>query len=305
MQNLNRRSFYNKKTDKEEVRFYTGRRKATKAELKAAMRADMDQFNPDYLRPEDRQLLGRIRGGLSRAEKAVRIDGHFVSPLFLKERRFDEQATIKGYATTKSLFEHEPEVYENAKRQYYSKDGIKVGEVSTVDLIKRIDTFKGDVFINEIQTPKMSAIFRVQNFFSWAVREMNAYLVLYDIIYRQGSHLHFNIPDHESIEIIDEAHIEELVNRWENIGVTAKIGSRVEGGSGSNSTTPEPDKPDRYSYKVTELKKGKSGRNYKKNTVIDAYSLTDAMQKITEEKDRVIISVNRIFENQNGGKKNK
>jgi hypothetical protein len=295
---LNRRSFYNKKTDKEEVRFYSGRRKATKEELKAAMRADLDQFNPDYLTAQDRQLLGRIKGGLTRSSQAVRIQGEFVSKRFLKERKFDDMAKAKGYNTTKSMFDHEPQIFENANRQYQSKDGLKVGEVTNQELVKLIDTFSGRIFVSGEEKDKMSAIFEVQNFFSYCVREMEAYLVQFDVTYRKGNQMHFSIPSYDEGKPEDA---EKSINEWENLGIDVKIKS--DAGKPEDPPSPEED-PDRYTYEITEIKKNKKGGHYKKKSRIKAHDVGAAMRKVTQEKNRAIISVNRIFNEKNGGKKN-
>lgn len=193
------------------LHFYTGSRKATQDEKKAFFRLNNNIVPPDKLDRDDRQLLGRIRGGINRQNNAVKYKGMFIpkdlEKKALKNLGIDIEALKKASDTDTigKLFEKMPEV----KKQFdklVSDTGITYW-YNEKNLVDKINDFTGNkIMINDKQVTATNAVKRVNTFINKMRRNLDLYYpgIALRLNYVGINELHFTLPTENDIsEIVD------------------------------------------------------------------------------------------------------
>ena len=198
MAKINKRSFYNKKTDKQEVRFYFGNKRATEEQKRSYIKSNFADIDRSQLSKEDNAYYGRVLGGKKRAEEAVRIDGKFIYLEFIKKNNFERLAHAKGYKNDKELLEKEPALYKRAKETYNSEFGLEYSYNSET-IIPAIETFVGDIFLRAgeregSEISKLRALEKIDHIDKQLKRKFGCFLVIYYVKYIKSSLLKVWIP---------------------------------------------------------------------------------------------------------------
>lgn len=153
------------------IHFYAAGRKLTPAQKKEFFKSQIDKtgFEADRLSKEDRQLLGRIKGGISAANKAVRLsNGQIVKrdiAKAAKKLKIDLEAGLKatGFKTLKELETAKPEFF--AALNEYLEKGRVVNWYNVGDTKDNIADFRGkDIILNGVKVSKSTAKNRVSEF---------------------------------------------------------------------------------------------------------------------------------------------
>ena len=186
------KSYYNKKTDKLETRFYVGRKRATEEQKRQAIRQNFSRLIVDQLSPEDRKYYGSIKGGKSRQANSLKIDNKFVSNEFVKVNKYRELASLRGFETVQQLFDADPDVLESARQNLISDTGIKI-EYHGDEALARIDDFQGKTikFINiitgeVITMDKLHALEYFDLIQKSLTRRYESYLNTFKVVYPKG-----------------------------------------------------------------------------------------------------------------------
>lgn len=215
---LRRADWYNKATDKTEVRFYDGRKRATENQVKQYIKQNYNKLNQDKLSKDDAAYLGRVKGGHNRQRQAIRIDGKYVNKAFFDNPnnpiQWQKLAEQKGYKSVQELFNNDHDLYEKARNNYNSDNGLPYIYYSE-NILHYMDTFGGKFFINEnpgnyeknnnpAQMTKIKAMAKIDFTDKHLKRQFGAFTNQYDVSYRRGyTALHLNIPFEYTIEEYD------------------------------------------------------------------------------------------------------
>ena len=274
---LKGRDYYNKKTDAVEVHFFNGRKKATEQEKRIFLKSNFENINPDALSKDDRAYYGRIAGGKSRSQQAVRIDGKFVNNEFIDRGGYTRIAIAKGYDNARQLFEHDKPTYYAAKKIFLSKNGLSY-KYHSENVIQQIDRYKGKIFINGKEYSKIKAIEKIDNTDKAIKRNYESFFNEYWVrLKKGGTEMHFNLPSVNKINKTDiEDLLEELEKSKENsLEIITSPGGKDK--KGKDEKIPA-DKTDRYkySYEILYKKKHKKGS-------LTGYNMADAIGRIKKE----------------------
>jgi hypothetical protein len=208
---LNRREVFNPKTDKVEIRFYNGRKKATQDEIRAEIKANAEKIDPNQLGKEERSYLQKVLAGKARAAKGVKIDGKYVNPLFLDESPVDfrKMAQDEGFKSPEELLRKSKVAQQIAKQIYENPEGLK-SEINGFDLIGDIDNWGGRIFINGKEVSKKQAIQQTDSINSLMLQRFEGFTNKFNIEYRKGfTELHITLPTEEEVSNKTAEELEE------------------------------------------------------------------------------------------------
>lgn len=215
------------------IKFYASGRNITDKQKREYFKSQVNSssFEPDRLNAEDRQLFGRIKGGVNAASRAYRLDnGQIVKRDIAKAAKklgVDLEAGLKatGFKTMKELQEKKPEFFA-AINEYL--DSGKVANWYRVSSAKDvISDYRGkDVFMNGRKVSKSTARNAISTFNQELLHKLGS--EAYQLIVRFNisglDRLEFDLPDIDDID--DDSSIAELN---EDYGDEQEGSIRVEG----------------------------------------------------------------------------
>lgn len=294
---LIRREVYNKKTDSTELRFYDGRKRATDKQVKEEIKANWQHLSKDHLSKEDAAYLGRVKGGHKRQQQAVRIDGKYVAKAFIDNPdnpiQWEAIAQQQGYNNVQQLFNNDKELYEKAREDYYSPNGLSFQYTS--DTIQNyVDTFSGKIVINGKPVTKLKALVTIDNIDKAIKRKFGSFFNEYNVSYKHGyTELHIELPN--KAQIAEAESPEDLEEHGVEVGYEQTDEAMYERQLAKWASADNAPDEDKYLYQYKVKEKTKSGQYRTKVKTTPARSITEAKVKIREaNKKNIVINIERI-----------
>lgn len=209
MAKINKRIFYNKQTDKTEIRFYFGTKKATEEQRREYIKNNFNDVDRSQLSKEDSAYYGRVLGGKNRASEAARIDGKYIYKQFVRKNKIDHLAHLRGFKNAKELFEKDKNYYEQAKKLYYAKNGLEY-TYNSDGILNALSAFTGKIFINGKAVTILKAIEKTDKADKEIKRKYGNFLNIFTVRYKKGgAELHLRLPSSKQIKDVGDT-IEEF-----------------------------------------------------------------------------------------------
>jgi hypothetical protein len=189
--------------------FYNGRKKITESEKRDLFKSNANTsfIDPNKLSKADRQLFGRIKGGVNRAATAARLENGQLIPkdIALAAKKMsvniDKGLRETGFKSLKELEENKPKFFESLRE--YLKFGIVESEYSTEDTKTVIATYAGsDIVLNGEKVSKSEAKAAVSEFNQMVLQKIgsDAYNVYIIVKFKGTDEMQINLPDLEKVK---------------------------------------------------------------------------------------------------------
>lgn len=190
------------------LQFFTGRKKATKEEVKQFIKTNYEIIPKSKLSKEDAAYLGRVSGGHNRQKAALRSDSGTFIPQDLQKQLIKQMGVDiekiregKGFESYDQLFQGNDRLAKDFKR--IQSTGIERSHNKTT-AAKKVKEFTGKIFINGKEVTNENAARRVNSTMNKIKRHFGNIDASVKFRYKGTKELRINLPTDSQIGAFDD-----------------------------------------------------------------------------------------------------